>query len=337
MLNDIRQRLPRLRQALRTLVRESAAHAVPEYALLLAIIVAGGVIAYLVAGENAGNVFRVAAHHMQSGSRDMPDPTRLHDAGRSDAEVATNASETALRDRGWWSAHGTATLGVGAWIATMAGGVWLMKAMRRQPVQAAGPAVELPAVPPYEPTTYDRLVEKRQQICRIITRNAENTTSDHTLVRHLMSPHLATVPAQASVEQAREIMCDKGIRHLLVCRDNGTLLGIVSDRDIVHRPGVTVSEIMTPQPVVVSPDMAVGTAITLMLSRSISCLPVMEHDELCGVLTTTDVMLSSQCLLQVVERSACGLCLKKAPKQTTTISGPEQRERPAATAVQSNC
>jgi signal-transduction protein with cAMP-binding, CBS, and nucleotidyltransferase domain len=41
-----------------------------------------------------------------------------------------------------------------------------------------------------------------------------------------------------------------------------------------------------------------------MLHRHISCLPVVEQGRLCGVLTTTDVMLSCQCMLHVLESSA---------------------------------
>ena len=157
------------------------------------------------------------------------------------------------------------------------------------------------------PTT--ALVEKRQQICRLVTRDAENPGGVQTRVRHLMSRHVATVLPETPLTEAVGTMTDQGIRHLLVCEKGGRLVGIISDRDVKNRAGAAVTDIMTAKPVVVPPDMAVGPAITLMLSHSISCLPVVDHDQLCGVLTTTDVMLSCQCMLQVMEKIAAGLCL----------------------------
>ena len=152
-------------------------------------------------------------------------------------------------------------------------------------------------------------MEKRQQIFRLLTHDAENPGGVQTHVRHLMSRHLATVLPETPLAEAVRTMTNQGIRHLLVCERGGPLVGIISDRDLKNRAGTTVTEIMTANPVVVPPDMAVGPAITLMLSRSISCLPVVEHGRLCGVLTTTDMMLSCQCMLQVLEKIAAGLCL----------------------------
>jgi len=125
----------------------------------------------------------------------------------------------------------------------------------------------------------------------------------------LMSRHLAVVTPETPVAEALAIMDQEHIRHLLVCQSTGPLMGIISDRDVKQRTGAVVSEIMTASPLVVPPEMAIGPAITLMLTRNISCLPVVHEGATCGVLTTTDVLLSCQCLVQVLERIASGSCL----------------------------
>jgi predicted transcriptional regulator len=40
-----------------------------------------------------------------------------------------------------------------------------------------------------------------------------------------------------------------------------------------------------------------------MLHRQISCLPVVDGKEVKGILTTTDMMMSLQCLMQLLERT----------------------------------
>jgi diguanylate cyclase (GGDEF)-like protein len=48
----------------------------------------------------------------------------------------------------------------------------------------------------------------------------------------------------------------------------------------------------------------VSAAITYLMNENISCLPVVEGGRLCGVLTTTDLVLTLQCTLQLWLRLA---------------------------------
>jgi len=143
-------------------------------------------------------------------------------------------------------------------------------------------------------------VEKRQQIRRLLARDLDVSPSCETQVRHLMSRVLTTVRPTMKVAEAKSIMEVQHIRHLLVCLPGKDLVGIISDRDIKERTGRTVADIMTSNPSVASPETEIGPAITLMLNRSISCLPVVQRGKLRGVLTTTDLLLSFQCVLQVL-------------------------------------
>jgi CBS-domain-containing membrane protein len=281
----------------------------PEYALVLAILVAGACLAYVVAGSSASRVLQLAA--VMAGRSSDIEPSNPANREAFDERLVADGRVATASDMSTGSTRNMATLlGIGAWVATMAGGLILLRFVRRK---MAGDhsqlATDEPLVPELEPTAYDRLVEKRQQIFRMVTHDAENPGGVQTQVHHLMSRHLATVRPETPAAEAVSTMTSQGIRHLLVCEKSGRLVGIVSDRDLKNRAGATVAHIMTPTPVVVPPDMAVGSAITLMLSRSISCLPVVQHGQLCGVLTTTDVMLSCQCMLQVLEKMTAGLFL----------------------------
>ena len=59
---------------------------------------------------------------------------------------------------------------------------------------------------------------------------------------------------------------------------------------------------MTASPVTVTPATHVNHAITIMLHRRFSCLPVIEKGQICGILTASDMMMTLQCLMKLVER-----------------------------------
>jgi CBS domain-containing protein len=296
---------------IRTFGESTCASTLPEYTLVLAILVAGACLAYIAAGSNADSVLRIAARLMDGSSEGTSSGPETREVLKSPSVPSGRATVHLFSNSSWASQHVATLLGIGAWIATMAVGLVVLRIVRGRQESArvlqTGVVSDMPVLPT---TSYDRLVEKRQQICRIVTRDAESSGRMRTLVCHLMSKHLATVLPGTPLTEAVARMTDQGIRHLLVCEKDGQLVGIISDRDVKNRSGATVADIMTTKPVVAARDMAVGPAITLMLSRNISCLPIVDGNQLCGVLTTTDIMLSCQCMLQVMEKISAGLCSK---------------------------
>lgn len=76
--------------------------------------------------------------------------------------------------------------------------------------------------------------------------------------------------------------------------DDGRLVGVVTDRDIVLRwladgggdpHEVTVDEIMTSEPVAVGPDQDLADAARLMSDSEVRRLPVVDGERLVGVLS----------------------------------------------------
>jgi acetoin utilization protein AcuB len=122
-----------------------------------------------------------------------------------------------------------------------------------------------------------------------------------------MHTELVTVPPDTSLVQAKDIIAEKKIAHLLVVDDQGQLLGIVSDRDVkqswaspattlsVHELNyilkqVTVDLIMRKKIITIQPDTTIERAASIMQENRISALPVVANDKLVGIITTTDVM-----------------------------------------------
>jgi CBS domain-containing protein len=82
--------------------------------------------------------------------------------------------------------------------------------------------------------------------------------------------------------------------------ENGSLVGLVTDRDIVLRvvanrrnpDEVPLSDIFTKAPHTVTPDMQLSEARDLMAEHKIRRLPVMKGDELVGILSLGDVAIA---------------------------------------------
>ncbi len=121
-------------------------------------------------------------------------------------------------------------------------------------------------------------------------------------VREVMTPAPTCIAAQATVMQLVRIVHTKKFRHLLVTDDDGRLVGIVSDRDIIRcfGPGefpdeavlsrMRADQIMSTDVVAVGPDEAPEKCIELMLSHGINCLPVTLDSRPLGILTTADLL-----------------------------------------------
>jgi predicted transcriptional regulator len=65
---------------------------------------------------------------------------------------------------------------------------------------------------------------------------------------------------------------------------------------------------MTPDPYTISAEDDLRTAITVMLTHTISALPVIEHDKVIGILTVTDLIVMLQCTLQLLDKIHAEVC-----------------------------
>src|SRR5262249_36814866 len=101
------------------------------------------------------------------------------------------------------------------------------------------------------------------------------------LVRHCMTKNPVTIGPQEMLAAAQEKMTSRRFRHLPVV-ENGELIGILTDRDVIHYVGVEertkVRAAMTETPLTISPDMPIEEATQLLLKHHISGLPVIERN-----------------------------------------------------------
>ena len=109
---------------------------------------------------------------------------------------------------------------------------------------------------------------------------------------------LITVTPQMLISDAVNIMADKRIGAVLVVDAAGSLVGILSERDVVRSLAsqaaatlrLTVAALMTRAPTTAGPEISVATAMEMMTEGRFRHLPIMEDGTLIGLVSIGDVV-----------------------------------------------
>lgn len=109
-------------------------------------------------------------------------------------------------------------------------------------------------------------------------------------IHDIMSTKIITVSASDVAEQARNLMRDNGIHHLVITQGH-RLLGVLSDRDVNGQSSTApVGAFMTKDVATIAPDATLREAAGMMDGSIIGCLPVMKDGELQGIVTMRDLV-----------------------------------------------
>lgn len=115
-------------------------------------------------------------------------------------------------------------------------------------------------------------------------------------VKEIMTKNVVSVNSEDNVKRAAEIMEKYDVGSVPVCQGE-KLLGILTDRDIALRSVSTgennmvqkVRDIMSSNPVFATPDMDVREASKIMSDRQIRRLPIVENNNLIGIISLGDI------------------------------------------------
>ena len=128
-------------------------------------------------------------------------------------------------------------------------------------------------------------------------------------VSRSMTRKVITVDPDKTVFEAQELLANHQIRHLPVIDANQHLIGIVTDRDIRSAMpyhfikdscsaeqreeicSLTVKDIMTRDPLTISPTYTIQDALLMIQNSRVGALPVVEDDgKLSGILSVRDLL-----------------------------------------------
>ena len=136
-------------------------------------------------------------------------------------------------------------------------------------------------------------------------------------VRDAMTCSVRSVTKTTKVSEVASLMCLYRFHGLPVVDEDGRLIGIIAEKDVLHSLfptieslvsegfhsvdwdkqlgaytdvlGRTVEEMMTTSPISVDPDMHLLRAATIMVKHNFRRIPVTEQGKLAGMLTLGDV------------------------------------------------
>ena len=123
------------------------------------------------------------------------------------------------------------------------------------------------------------------------------TKTKQFTVRDFMQGNVFTATPNQTIFSVSVLMASKNIGALPVVKEDGTFIGIITDRDIVTRcnalgkdPNKTkVCECLTANPTRTVPSHSITDATKLMAEFGTRRLPVVENDKLVGIISIADI------------------------------------------------
>jgi len=114
--------------------------------------------------------------------------------------------------------------------------------------------------------------------------------------KDIMTKSVIAVDVSLTVNEAAKMMEDAKVGAVIVM-ENNTPVGIVTDRDfavkiVAHAYQITtpIKQIMSSPLIATSPDETILMAADLMHTRNIRKLPVIDNDQVVGIITSTDLV-----------------------------------------------
>ena len=118
------------------------------------------------------------------------------------------------------------------------------------------------------------------------------------VARDIMTKNPRIVKVDDSVRQVAGILADENIGAVVVCNDDNRLQGVITDRDlaveVVARDrdpsSTTASELIDGREVVtIGADDSIDEALRTMKDHAVRRLPVIDGDELVGMVSQADI------------------------------------------------
>ena len=130
-----------------------------------------------------------------------------------------------------------------------------------------------------------------------------------------MTGDVVKIHPEETVAVAARTLTHYNIGALPVCDHDGTLRGLVTDRDLVTRciaqesrpENTRVKDVMSPNVVCVRPEMDVSAAAAMMRRQQIRRLPVVENGKLCGMVSLGDLAKREDTNMEAAEALG-GIC-----------------------------
>ncbi|MDO5555079.1 MAG: CBS domain-containing protein [Clostridia bacterium] len=135
-------------------------------------------------------------------------------------------------------------------------------------------------------------------------------------VKECMCKEVACVSPNTTICDVAKLMLNKHVGCIPICDDNKNVVGLITDRDLILRSlacekdikQTPISEVMTTKVYNVSPDAEVSEASKIMCECQIKRVPVIENNELVGIITLGDLANNQEVSSKEVSDTVEGIC-----------------------------
>jgi len=114
--------------------------------------------------------------------------------------------------------------------------------------------------------------------------------ASHITVQQIMQPAVQTTTPETLVTDIARRLLDAGLTGMPVIDAEGTLIGVVTEYDVISKQGETVGEIMSRGVVTVTEDMTAQRVVDLVGLHGIRGIPVLAGGRLVGLVTRADLV-----------------------------------------------
>jgi CBS domain-containing protein len=121
-------------------------------------------------------------------------------------------------------------------------------------------------------------------------------------VKDVMTTQVITVKADHTVQQAAQLLARHRISGLPVVSDDNTVVGVVTEYDVIGRQGKTVGDIMTRSVISVTPETDLEEVRRVLVLERIKRLVVLDQGKLVGIVSRADLVR------EVAMRWVCAVC-----------------------------
>jgi CBS domain-containing protein len=143
-------------------------------------------------------------------------------------------------------------------------------------------------------------------------------------VKEIMTTPVVAAHADSSVSSVAGLLRGRRISAVPITDDDGAVLGLVSEYDLLAKQGKSASDIMTRAVITVTEDTEVDDVRVLLVDRRIRRVPVVAGGKLVGIVSRSDIvgLLASEWVCEVCGESWRG---DSPPEQCPKCSaGPDR-------------
>lgn len=113
-----------------------------------------------------------------------------------------------------------------------------------------------------------------------------------TYIREVMTRKVVSVPVKTPVGEIAALLNQSHVPSAPVVDDDGHVLGMVSEVDLIRRPGATAGEVMSSRVISVTEDMELAEVKQLFVNQRLRSVPVLADGRLVGIVTRADLLRS---------------------------------------------